>query len=204
MTTRLYYAPRTRSFTVLWLLEELGEPYELEVMSLQDGSHKSEAHLARNSMGKVPVVESDGQVLSETGAIALFLTERSPSRGLAPAVSDPRRGAFLRWMFFSGSVIEPCLGEKFFKWTVRASHVAWGSHADMIKTVEGALKDRPYLLGQTFSAADVVVGASLRFGMMFKGIAQTDPIASYVARLEARDAFRRAMVIEEEHAKTLS
>jgi glutathione S-transferase len=200
MTITLHYAPKTRAFTALWLLEELAEPYALNVFHLNSGHHKSAAHLALNPMGKVPVVVIDGVAVAETGAIALCLADRFPHHGLAPAITDARRGAFLRWMFFAGSVIEPCLGEKFFKWSVPASNVAWGSFADMQRTLDAAVSPGPYLLGDQFSAADVVVGATARFGVMFGAIDKQGPIAAYVERLTKRPAFQRALAIEAKEA----
>ncbi|MFT5353227.1 MAG: glutathione S-transferase [Polyangiales bacterium] len=195
MTTRLYYAPRTRAFTALWLLEELGEPYELESFSIHTGRHKKDDYLALNPMGKVPLVVHDGVPVSETGAVALYLADRLGS-DLAPKVDDAERSAFLRWMFFAGSVTEPALGEKFFKWDVPSSSVAWGSFADMERMLTAGITPGPWLLGERFSIADVVVGASARFGVMFGAFAKEGPIADYVARLSGRDAFKRAEVIE--------
>jgi glutathione S-transferase len=197
MTLRLHYAPRTRAFTALWLLEELGEPYELHAMTLSSGAHKTPEFLRKNPMGKLPVVVHDGAAISEMGAIALHLTERFPQKGLAPAVGDADRAAFLRWMFFSGSVVEPCLGEKFFKWSVPAANVAWGCFSDMERVLNEALLAQPYLLGERFTAADVVVGATLRFGVMFGAIPKEGAIAAFVDRLTHRPAFLRAEAIEQ-------
>lgn len=195
MTTRLYYAPRTRAFTALWLLEELGQPYELESFAIRDGRHKKDDYLALNPMGKVPLVVHEGVPVSETGAIALYLADRIGSE-LAPKMDDALRPAFLRWMFFAGSVTEPAFGEKFFKWDLPASSVAWGSFADMKRTLTDGISPGPWLLGENFSVADIVVGASARFGVMFGAFDKEGPIADYVSRLSAREAFKRAEVIE--------
>ncbi len=200
MSMKLYYTPRSRAFTALWLLEELGQPYELESFALDGDRHKQPDYLALNPMGKVPLVvvsHEDGEVpVSETGAIAMYLAERFPESKLAPAVSDAKRAAYLRWMLFSGSVIEPALGEKFFQWEVPARSVSWGCFADMERTLSDALSASPYLLGEEFSAADIVVGASARFGLLFGAFEKTGPIADYVARLVERPAFKRADAIE--------
>src|SRR5690606_12223161 len=103
----LHYAPRTRAFTALWLLEELGVAYELDSFDLYTGRHKQPAFLALNPMGKVPLVVCDQIPISETGAIAVYLADRFTAAGLAPALDDPQRPAYLRWMFFTAGVLEP-------------------------------------------------------------------------------------------------
>jgi glutathione S-transferase len=147
-------------------------------------------------MGKVPVVVHDGTPVAELGAIAIYLSDRFPDAGLAPAIDDPKRADYLRWCFFASAIIEPCLGEKFFKWEIPAASVAWGSFDRMMTTLTEGLKQGPYLLGDQFSAADVLVGSNVRFGHMFGAIPNEGVTAEYVARLTAREACARAAVIE--------
>jgi glutathione S-transferase len=194
---KLYFAPRSRAFTALWLLEELGVPYELDSFDLNAGRHKQPDYLALNPMGKVPLVVCDGIPVSETGAIAIYLADRFPGAKLAPALDDALRPAYLRWILFTGGVIEPAFGQKFFKWEVPARSVAWGSFEQMQDVLIAGVKDREWLLGDRFSAADVLVGASARFGVMFGAFEKTGPIADYVGRVTAREAFARAQAIEQ-------
>jgi len=194
---KLYFAPRSRALTALWLLEELGLAYELESFDLNSGRHKQPDFLALNPMGKVPLVVCDGIPVSETGAIAIYLADRFPSAGLAPAFDDPQRPAYLRWMLFSSGVLEPAFGQKFFKWEVPARSVAWGSFEQMQDVLIAGVSSSEWLLGDRFSAADVVVGAGARFGVMFGAFEKTGPIADYVGRLTARAAFQRAQAIEQ-------
>ena len=192
----LYYAPRTRSRTALWLLEELGEPYALESFNIASGRHKQPDYLALNPMGKVPMVVHAGQAVPELGAMAIYLADRFPAAGLAPALDDPARADFLRWCFFSSAIIEPALGEAFFKWDVPASSVAWGSFAQMLEVLTAGVTDRAWLLGDRFTVADVLVGSGAAFGAMF-GVLPTDgPIGAYIARCQARPAAQRAAAIE--------
>lgn len=193
----LYFAPRTRSFTALWLLEELGAPYELHSFDLDSGRHKQPDYLALNPMGKVPLVVCDGVPVSETGAIAIYLADRFPASKLAPMLDDPLRPAYLRWVLFVGSVMEPAFGEKFFKWNVPARSVAWGSFEQMHTVLRDGVTDREWLLGDRFSAADVIVGAAARFGVMFGVFEKNGPIADYVGRVTSRDGFKRAEAIEQ-------
>ena len=194
---KLYFAPRSRALTALWLLEELGLAYELESFDLNSGRHKQPDFLALNPMGKVPLVVCDGIPVSETGAIAIYLADRFPSAGLAPAIDDPQRPAYLRWMLFSSGVLEPAFGQKFFKWEVPARSVAWGSFEQMQDVLIAGVSSSEWLLGDRFTAADVVVGAGARFGVMFGAFEKTGPIADYVGRLTARPAFQRAQAIEQ-------
>ncbi len=191
MTLTLYHAPRTRAFTALWLLEELGQPFEVHSFDLASGYHRSPEYLALNPMGKVPMLMDGDTPVSEMGAIALYLLERFPDSGLAPAVGDPRRAEFLRWMFFVPGIVEPALAQKFFSWEPPRETVAWGSYDLMIEVAEKGLETGPWLLGDAFSAADVVVGAAMRFGVLF-GAIDSPAIKAYVERLSARPAFERA------------
>lgn len=197
MTLTLHYAPRSRSITALWLLEELGVPYELESFDLDSGRHKQADFLALNPMGKVPLVVCDGIPVAETGAIAIYLADRYPRAELAPALDDSQRPAYLRWILFASGVIEPAFGEKFFKWEVPARSVAWGSFAQMRESLTLGVEDSEWLLGDRFSAADVVVGSAARFGVQFGAFENAGPIADYVARLTAREGFTRAWTIEQ-------
>ncbi len=192
----LYYAPRTRSLGALWLLEELGEPYRLESADLATGWHKQPEHLARNPMGKVPVVVDRGVAVSELGAIAIYLADRYPSAGLAPGIAEPDRAAFLRWTFFSSAVLEPALAEKFNKWEPRPRQHAWGSFDQMLDVATQGVTRGPYLLGERFSAADVLLASGLRFALLFGAIPKEGPIADYIARATSREAFVRASAIE--------
>ncbi len=192
----LHYAPRTRSRTALWLLEELGQPYTLASFDINTGRHKQPDYLALNPMGKVPVVVDGGVPVAELGAIAIYLADRYPAAELAPAIDDPRRPDFLRWCFFSSAIMEPAYGEKFFKWTVPARSVAWGSFDGMLEVLTAGVSDREWLLGDTFSAADVLVGSTLGFGLQFGAVPMTGPLADYAARCWDRPAWQRAAAIE--------
>jgi glutathione S-transferase len=193
-----HYAPRTRSFRTLWFLEELGRPYKIELVDYAKGAHKSAAFLKINPMGKVPVVIDQGVPIAETGAIFVQLADKYAPDELAPLIKDPRRPDFLRWLFFAAGVMEPAFCEKFFKWEVPAHRVAWGSFASMEKTVvDGIAAGSPWLTGEQFTAADVLVGSNLHFGMLSNLFPGDGPIADFVARCAERPALKRALRIEE-------
>jgi glutathione S-transferase len=197
-TLELYFAPRSRALTALWLLEELGVPYQRHDFLLSTQRHKQPDFLALNPLGKVPLVVDGGVPVSETSAIAIYLADKYRQAPLSPALDHPDRPAFLRWCFFAAAIMEPAFGEKFFKWTVPASSVAWGSFENMLSTLDQAVSRGPYLVGEAFSAADVVVGAMARFGVLFGALPKDGPAAAYVARLSERPALLRALAIEAE------
>lgn len=193
----LHYAPRTRALATMWALEELGVDYQVQLHSFAEGTNKTPEFLALNPMGKLPTVVDDGQVCAETGAIFLWLGDRYSVDVLAPSPTSAERGDFLRWLFFAGSVVEPCLGERFFKWELPPAQVAWGSYARMERTLTTALEAGPWLLGERFTLADVAVGAGVRFGVKFGAIPADGALGAYVERLEAREAFVRAAAFEQ-------
>lgn len=191
----LYYAPRTRSFTALWLLEEMGVPYRLEAFDLLAGRHKHPDFLALNPMGKVPLVVDDGTPVSELSAIAIYLGDRFPESKIAPPVGHPHRAAYLRWVVFQSSVMEPAYAERFSKMEPRPTNYAWGSFDQMLAVATAAVQPGPFLLGDMFTAADVLVGSAVRFGILFGVLPKEGALADYLGRVTARDGFARASAI---------
>lgn len=190
----LYWCPRTRASRILWLLEELGEPFEIHEVDLRDPQARGEPGFRRASpMGKVPAI-SDGEVhMAESAAIGLYLADRYPAAGLAPPVDAPQRGSYLYWMVYTPAVIEPAMAERFNGWEVNPGSSGWGNFDRMIETLAGALDDGPWLLGETFSAADVLVGSTVNFMKLF-GILPEDPaLGAYLARCLERPAYRAAL-----------
>jgi glutathione S-transferase len=193
----LFYAPKTRAFRALWFLEELGRPFRIEAVDLQRNEHKRADFLKLNPMGKLPTVVDQGVPIAESGAILLHLSDKYSTGVLAPRLDDPRRADFLRWLFFAAGVMEPAFGEKFFKWELPASQVAWGSFVTMEKTVTDAILKGPWLLGEQFTAADVFVGSNLHWGTLWKLFPAEGAVVDYVGRCAARPALRRALELEE-------
>lgn len=193
----LYWHPRTRASRALWMLEELGEPFEVAVVDISDPAAKADPKFrAASPMGKVPAI-CDGQVqLADSAAIALYLADRYPGAGLAPAIDAPDRGLYLYWMVFTPGVIEPAMAEKFGGWEPKPTSHGWGSFDLMIETLENGLKQGPWLLGDQFSAADVLVGSSVNFLKMFGILPETPALLEYVERCLARPAYQRALARE--------
>lgn len=197
MAITLYHHPYSRAATVVWMLEELGQPYSLEYVDLRAGAQKEEPHLHRNRMGKLPVLVDDGTPISETAAIGLYLADRYAPGTLAPALDDPARGAYLRWAFYGPSVVEPGCTAHNANWETRPSAVGWGRYEDMLATLEEGLQPGPWLLGDRFTMADLLLGATVRWMLMFKMLDSRPAFEAYKERLEARPAFQRAAAINQ-------
>ncbi|MFO1067177.1 MAG: glutathione S-transferase family protein [Geminicoccaceae bacterium] len=190
----LYHAPRTRSGTVLWLLEETGLPFELRKLDLAAGEHKRPDYLAVNPMGKVPALVWDGAVITESAAICAFVADAVPAVGLAPALGDPQRGPYLRWMFWAAGCLEPAIVDRVLQRPAGpARTVGYGDFDSVMRVLAGALDKGPWLLGDRFTAADILVGAGLRWAIYAGHIERRAPFGDYVAKLAARPASQRAM-----------
>jgi glutathione S-transferase len=185
-----YHSPNTRSSMVLWLLEEIGQPYDLKLLNTKTGEHRKPAQLAINPMGKVPVIQHMGQTVTESGAIATYLADLYPAAKLAPPIGHALRGPYLRWMFFYPACFEPAIVDKALKREPGQQAMSpYGSFEATMDAVSGALAKGPYMLGDTFSALDMVYGAGLGWTMMFKITPERPEFTNYVARLHERPAW---------------
>lgn len=191
-----YHNPRSRSQMVHWMLEEAGAPYRIMPIDFEKGEHKTPSFLALNPMGKLPTIMHRDVVVTETAAIIAYIADTFPAAGLAPSPGDALRGAYYRWLFFGAGCIEPALLDRMMNRpeVERKSAVGWGSYDEVVATLEKALAEGPWLLGDRFSAADVYVGSEIRFAMMFgaPGLKGKKVFDDYVARLSARPAAQRA------------
>jgi glutathione S-transferase len=192
MSIVLYHHPFSRAATVVWMLEEVGAPYELRFVDIMKGGHKTPSMLALSPMGKLPILTDGDAVVTESAAIALYLADRHAYGRLAPKVDDPGRAAYLRWSFFAPSVIEPGLMAKSNGWTFKESQAGWGGFDAMISAMESAITGRDFVLGKEFSMADVVFGGTIRFMLMFKMLDPRPALTAYAERLSARPALKRA------------
>jgi glutathione S-transferase len=193
---KLYWAPQTRSIQALWALEESGLTYERVLIDVRAGAQNSPRYRAINPMRKVPALEDDGTIVTESAAICAHVADRAPKADLAPPVGDSRRGAWYRWLFFAPGCIEPAFVQRFTGLTVEKSTAAWGSYDLVIDTLDGAVKKGPWILGERFSAADIMIGSGIRFGLLFKIVEPRPAFTEYVARCDARTAFKRAQAID--------
>lgn len=192
MSIVLHHHPFTRAANVVWMLEEVGVPYELRFVDVMKGEHKAKELLALNPMGKLPILVDDGVVVTESAAIALFLGDRYASGTLAPAPTDPARGTYLRWAFFAPSVIEPGTMARREQWKVKTTAAGWGDYDAMLAAMRSAIEGKQYLLGDRFSMADVVFGGTIDYMLRFGLIEPEEIFTTYAERLRAREASKRA------------
>ena len=197
----LYHSPNTRSTGTLILLEELGAPYKLQVINMKAGEQRKPAYLAINPMGKVPAVKHGDALVTEQVAVFLYLADLFPQAGLAPPIGDPLRGPYLRWMVFYGSCFEPALVDRAQKRDPAPPAMSpYGDYDTMLKTLTDQLTPGPFLLGERFTAADVLWGTALNWTTMFKLVPELPVIRAYIDRISARPAVARARAKDAELA----
>ena len=190
---RLYWSPRSRSFTALWLMEETGKPYERVLTDISTGAQKKPDYLAINPMGKVPALKDGDATLAEATAICAYVAERYPDAKLAPPVGDPLRAKYLYWLFFAPGCIEPAMVQISTKLEMSSVAAGWGEASRVFDVLDAALAKGPWILGETFSAADIAIGSALNFSVrLFKMVPSRPSFDAYIARCMARPAFQRA------------
>lgn len=200
----LYHAAPSRSSVVLWMLEELGEAYDVQLVSFKKGENLQPEYLAINPMGKMPALRHGDVVITESAAICAYLADAFPKAGLSIPIGDPQRGVYLKWLFFGPSCVEPAITDRAFprKEQPPRSTLGFGDFdlvMDVLAKAAGAAN--PYLLGSQFTAADVVIGSGLRWGMMFGIVPQRTEFVAYVDRLNSRPAAQRAQAKDAEYQK---
>jgi len=203
---KLYHATPSRSSTALWMLEELGQPFAIELLKLKSGDQRKAEYLAINPMGKVPTLIDGDVIVSEASAICCYLADAYPEAGLAPAVREPLRGPYLKWLFYMPSCIEPAIIDKALnRPEAPRSTAGWGDYDTVISVLRDATaKASPYLLGEKFSAADVAIGSALRWGMQFKLLPDLPELVAYVERLKLRPALQRQLARDEAFARQMT
>ena len=190
---KLYWSPRSRSFSALWLMEETGQPYERVLTDITTGAQKTPEYLAINSMGKVPTLGDGDATLAEAAAICAYVAERYPEAKLAPPPGDPKRAKYLYWLFFSPGCIEPAMVQLATKIEMNPVAAGWGEAQRVFDVLDAALTKGPWLLGDTFSAADIIIGSGLNFAVrLFKMVPSRPSFEAYIDRCMARPAFQRA------------
>lgn len=194
---KLYWAPRSRAFRALWMLEESGLPYERVFIDIRSGAQDDPAFRRINPMGKVPALTHGAAQLAESAAICTYVADLAPAARLAPAIDAPARGRYLHWLFFSAACMEPAFVQKMTGIAIPRASAGWGSYDDVMEVVDQALTTGPWLLGTDFSAADVMLGTDIWYGIhLLKVVTPTPAMTAYVERCTARPAFRRAQDIE--------
>ena len=196
----LYHASPSRSSIVLWMLEELGQPYDVKLITLSAGDNLKPDYLAINPMGKVPALKHGDTVITEAAAICTYLADEFPGAKLNIPVGTPRRGVYLKWLFFGPSCIEPAVIDRAAprKEEARRGMLGYGDFDSVMNVVAQAVAKGPWLMGEQFTAADVIIGAQIRWGMMFKMIPPRQEFLDYAARIAARPAAQHAEAKDKE------
>ncbi len=189
----LFHHPKTRSTRFLFLLEELEAPYQIQIVTTRtrDGGAPDPANPHPN--GKVPSISDDGMVVFESPAIALYLTDKFPETGLGPQVGESDRGAYLSWLCYYTGVLEPAFMSKFMKMEVPRVSAGWVPVEEAMAAISKALTPGPYILGERFSALDVLYGTTFALFAQSPMLPKSPLIEEYVKRIVSRPAFQRAM-----------
>jgi glutathione S-transferase len=192
----LYHRPKTRSSRFLWLLEELGAPYEIRLVSTRSRDGTGAVDPANpHPHGKVPAIadSDDGTVVFESPAIVLYLTDKFPKAGVGPTVGDPNRGAYLSWLSYYTGVLEPAFMSKFMNVEVPVGTAGWVKVEEAMPFVIKTLTAGPYILGDAFSGADVLYAST--FGMFASSpmLPKSPAIGEYVQRCLERPAYKRSL-----------
>ena len=193
----LYYHPWSRAAGVRWLLEELGVPYDLRFVDLHAPGGVPESYRAIHPHKKVPAVEIDGQILTERAAITIDLADRFPQAGLAPAIGDPLRSAYLRMLVYCDSVYDPCVAAKVHGLKYAPGDYSFGGYDDMLRNVQKHLAQHDYAAGDRFTAADTQLGSSLAFTIhVLNAVPLLPEFEAYLARVTQRPAYVRAKELD--------
>ncbi|WP_044873814.1 glutathione S-transferase [Pseudomonas sp. LFM046] len=197
----LYHCPYTRSTGALTLLEELGVEYNLHVMNMKLGEQRKPEFLAINPMGKVPTLTHGDAVVTEQVSVYLYLADLYPEAKLAPPLGNPLRGPYLRWMVFYGSCFEPAVVDRVQKREpIPEQRSPYGDFDSVMNALVSQLKQGPWMLGEQFTAADVLWGSALNWTTQFGLIPEVPVIRDYVGRFIARPSYQRALAKDAELA----
>ena len=194
----LYHSPQSRSGSIVWLLEELGVPYQTRNV----GFRKADGTGARDPSnphphGKVPALTDEGDTVFESSAIALYLTDKYRTKKLGPAVGEPKRGEYLTWLAYRPGVMEPAILSRRFEIKHVFGAMGWAPADEVEEVLNKHLASRQYFLGDEFSAVDILLGGGLRFLIPAKMVKETPVLTAYSARICDRPAFRRMMEIDQ-------
>jgi glutathione S-transferase len=186
------------------MLEELGEPYDIKLLRLSKGDNLKPDYLAINPMGKVPALKHGDTVITELAAICTYLADEFPEKKLNVPIGTPRRGVYLKWLFFNPGCLEPAVIDRAAprKEEARRAMLGYGDFDTTMNVVANAVAKSPWLMGEQFTAADVVIGSNIRWGMIFKMIPERKEFTDYAARIAARPAAQRAAAKDKDMAAT--
>jgi len=194
-----YTNPMSRGRVVRWMLEEVGQPYRTEILDYATGM-KGPDYLAINPMGKVPAITHGDTAVTECAAICAYLADAFPQAGLAPPPGDRLRGPYYRWMFYAAGPIEAATADKMLGVEIppeRERAIGYSNFEKMVDVLEGLVADREYIVGDSFTAADVYLGSQIGFGLMFRSMPARPAFERYWAGISALPAYLRAKELDD-------
>lgn len=199
---KFYHAPWSRSSGVLWLLEELGRPYETEILDIRAAGGVPESYRAIQPNKKVPAIVHDGTVITERAAISIYLADAFPEARLAPPIGDPARATYLTWLVYCDSVFDPAVAARAHGLTYKSNDYSFGLFEDMVANVERHLERNDFAAGDRFTAADVQLASGIAFTMnVIKVLPERPAFSAYLSRIVGREAYKRAQAKDLEMAK---
>lgn len=199
-----YHNPNSRGRVAHWMLEEVGQPYKVELIDTANKQQKSPEYLKLNPMGKLPTIVHRNTVITEAAAICAYLADAFPEAKLAPALNDPARGTYFRWLFFAAACGEPAAVDRVFpRAKADPSVIGYGTYDDTYNALEQAVSQGKYVLGDQFTAADVYIASLFAWGLRSKIIEPRPAFTSYLERTQARPALKRSMEQNERFAQQL-
>jgi glutathione S-transferase len=199
----LYTNPQSRGRIVRWMLEEVGQPYETEVVAYDQ--LKSDRYLAVNPMGKVPAIKHRGRVVTECAAICAYLADVFPAAGLGP--KEDEKADYYRWLFYAAGPVEAAVSNKAMGWEPtpeRERMFGYGNYDRVVAVLDELFSSRDYVCGDRFTAADVYVGSQIMFPMQFEMLPERESFVAYRNRLQARDAYKRGNEIDDDTVQLMA
>lgn len=188
----LYHSPASRAFIGYWMLEELGVGFDVKTVDIAKGEQKEPAYLKINPAGKVPAITDGAVTVTESAAICIYLADRYGYGGLAPRIDDVRRGQYLRWIVFASSALDPAADLHARRMDLPGAATGFGAYDDVVRILDEHLSRHPYLVGDGFTAADVMLGGRISMLLFVRQLPETPALLDYNARLTAREAYHRA------------
>ncbi len=192
-TITFYTNPMSRGRIVHWMLEEVGAKYDVKLIDFTKKEQKSPDFLKINPLGKLPAIVHRGVTVTESAAICAYLADLYPQKQLSPGLDDPKRGAYLRWFFFTTNCFDAATMDKILgrPATDKAGHIGYGTYEDTLRVLEDQLSKGPYILGDKFSAVDLYLASSMGYSLMMKALEPRPTFTAYVSKCMDRPAAKR-------------
>lgn len=200
---KFYHAPWSRSSNVLWLMEELGVPYEIEQVDIRQEGGAPESYRAIQPNKKAPAISHDGVIVTERAAISIYLGDAFPEAKLAPKVGDRTRAAYLTWLVYADSVFDPAVAAHAQGWKYEGNNFSFGTYDDFLANLERRLTQSEFIAGDRFTAADVQIAGNMAYVMQQKWLPERPAFAAYLARTITRPAALRAHAKDMEMARSV-